>query len=308
MAAIIVGLILLGVAWLQWPSFERRPGDCLRREEYPNLFALVDEVAAVLAIRAEILLRANYDYNARLSEVTWRRTPVVTLGMGLWKVAGPQERIALIAHELAHRANGDPVRRQVVWIALNVLDEWEKLLGQDPDSIGGEHYGGIVKMVMALLAGIVRLVRRTIVQFLYLDSQRAEYFADFLAARVAGTDATLALLRKNRFSESLKSFLFERVSLSDATRTGVYTLFRSFVETMPRNEDERLVRCQMSETSQIDSTHPPTLFRIRFLMAHPLEPGIVFRSPAEWEEIDQEIVPLELALSDSLMAHYFGER
>jgi hypothetical protein len=79
------------------------------------------------------------------------------------------------------------------------------------------------------------------------------------------------------------------VSFSDATRTSVFALFEEFVDAIPETEDERLRRRLSAEHSRIDKQHPPTVFRLQFLSAHPMESEAVTRSAAEWKEIDAEL-------------------
>jgi Zn-dependent protease with chaperone function len=192
--AIVIGVVLLGLAWMQRPRMASPPDDGLRRGEFPKFFGLIDDVAHSIGIPPIEFVRLDYQFNASLTEVTWKRLPVLTIGFPLWKILAPQARIALIAHELAHRANGDPARATVPAVAIDILDEWAALLREDSSKLAGEFYAIFVKAGMGMLLAIVVVVRRCIFQLLYLDRQRAEYFADFLAARVAGTSAAMTCL------------------------------------------------------------------------------------------------------------------
>src|SRR5207244_8660082 len=52
-----------------------------------------------------------------------RRRRVLGLGVPLLAILEPQERVALVAHELAHARNGDVGRTLVVSSALRTLEE-----------------------------------------------------------------------------------------------------------------------------------------------------------------------------------------
>ncbi len=50
------------------------------------------------------------------------------LGLPLLAILDNQEKIALIAHELAHDVNGDPARTFFIGAAVGALIEWHQLL------------------------------------------------------------------------------------------------------------------------------------------------------------------------------------
>jgi Zn-dependent protease with chaperone function len=306
--AIIAGIGLVGLAWMQRPRMARQPKDSLKRDQYPTFFGLIDDVASAIGVLPIQLVRINHEFNASMSEVSWARKPVLTIGLPLWKILAPQARVALIAHELAHRANGDPARSTFLAFAIHALDQWIIVLTQDASDQADGLSAIIANTAMWLVSRIVLAVRYVIMKLLYLDSQRAEYFADYLATRVAGTEAMTSTLMSLEYNQHLGPFLLRGFAAADSTGASALELFQKFVGSMPESEIERLKRCQMAENAQIDSSHPPTAFRMRFLAAHPIEVGLVSLSKHEWDKIDAELKPLEIQMSERLIAAYIGDR
>ncbi|MGW5329672.1 M48 family metallopeptidase [Streptomyces sp. NPDC004014] len=62
--------------------------------------------------------------NASVMTYGVRGRRLLVLGMPLWEVRTPEERIALLGHELAHYANGDTRNGLVVGTAVRTLALW----------------------------------------------------------------------------------------------------------------------------------------------------------------------------------------
>ncbi|WP_309114375.1 hypothetical protein [Saccharothrix sp.] len=52
----------------------------------------------------------DFEFNAGASDHGLRRRRRLVLGLPLWGVLEPQQRVALPAHEMGHFVNGDPTR------------------------------------------------------------------------------------------------------------------------------------------------------------------------------------------------------
>ncbi|MFF4154494.1 M48 family metallopeptidase [Streptomyces sp. NPDC001651] len=111
---IVAGLVLLALAWLLAPRPGRLPEGwpALLRADAPELFALVDEVARSVG-QSVHAIAVDRNINAAVTTHGIRRRWLLVLGMPLWEILTPEERIALLGHELAHCANGD-IRNGVV--------------------------------------------------------------------------------------------------------------------------------------------------------------------------------------------------
>jgi heat shock protein HtpX len=289
---IVLGVALVGTAWVARPRVPRPPKDGLERQEHPTLYAVADEVAAALGTPSPTI-RLSPAFNASYAQVGWRRRPVLTLGMPLWAILEPQERVELVAHELAHGANGDPTRGLVVGSAVNSLLEMSSLLR--PHRVhGGSAYmseGSGLASLAAIPANIVlgslsRLLRAAATGLAHLvlhEHQRAEFLADVLAAEVGGREAALGTMEKVHLQERYDG-LAKRCATapreSCAAQASVYDLLRAQVEVMPAREWERLRRVAELEESRLGATHPPTAHRLQLLRSRPDAPPRVCSMPS----------------------------
>lgn len=131
---IVLGLVLLGIAVVLRPRFMRLPDDVplLKRADAPELFAMVDEVAEVVGTRGVDRIAVDWDFNASVCAYGLFGRRLLTLGVPLWEILGPQERIALLGHELGHLANGDTRQAVLVGTAGRSLSAWSYLLAPTP--------------------------------------------------------------------------------------------------------------------------------------------------------------------------------
>ncbi|RPI74688.1 MAG: hypothetical protein EHM45_17760 [Desulfobacteraceae bacterium] len=52
----------------------------------------------------------NEEFNAGFTQAGWKRRKIYYIGLPLWSVLDNHEKIALMAHEVAHKVNGDAAR------------------------------------------------------------------------------------------------------------------------------------------------------------------------------------------------------
>jgi heat shock protein HtpX len=126
----LIGLLLIGAAVLLRPRFGR-----LRREAWtvdraaaPALFELIDSVAAASGTPGPQVVVLARALNAFTATVGLRRRRLLGLGLPLWAALSPQERVALLGHELGHFVNGDLRRGLLTQPAYEVLGRLANLL------------------------------------------------------------------------------------------------------------------------------------------------------------------------------------
>jgi Zn-dependent protease with chaperone function len=192
-AGVVAGLVLLALAWALAPRIRRLPGDrpVLFRADAPELFALVDEVARAVGTRSVHAIAVDGSINASVMTYGVRGRRLLVLGIPLWEVLTPAERIALLGHELAHYANGDTRNGLVVGTAVRTLSLWHHALRPLP------HPSAIEMAVNALYVVPRLLVRGVLALLVRLTSRagtRAKYLADRLAASTASTQAAVGLM------------------------------------------------------------------------------------------------------------------
>ncbi|MFD5322683.1 M48 family metallopeptidase [Streptomyces sp. NPDC127092] len=98
----VIGVLLLALAFLLRPRFgrlDRRRAELplLERADAPQLFALLDDIAAAVGTRGVDVVALDGDMNAGVTAYGIRRRRLLHLGMSLWAVLTPQERVALLA-------------------------------------------------------------------------------------------------------------------------------------------------------------------------------------------------------------------
>jgi Zn-dependent protease with chaperone function len=287
-AGIVLGICLLAVAWTIRPRTSRLPQGSQRRSDLPRSFALLDRVAAGVGTRPPDLVVIDPEFNLWFSRMGWRRRRVVGIGLALFEVLTPQERVAALGHEMGHAVNGDSTRGLVVGTAINTLVAWYGLFR--PNRLGGGARGltGLLAVPFTLvLVAMSRLIELGVLGFMLLlrrDGQRAEYLADLLSARVAGTSAAISTLDKaalgDNFARRAKGATVDRRFL-DAWRDSALQL--------PDREWERIRRVGALEASRLSATHPPTASRLRVLRGRPPEPASVTLGAGESESIDAEL-------------------
>ncbi|MEM7633372.1 MAG: M48 family metallopeptidase [Pseudomonadota bacterium] len=262
------------------------PDGCLVRQDAPALFALCDRIAdKVGSPRADGIL-VNGDYNAAFARVGMPRKTLLIIGLPMWLVQTWPERVATLAHEFSHGANGDCTRGLLVGSALDALEHWLDFLRPEYDSGSGAIVGN---HLLWILSWPVHMLHLGLSHLVWSQSQLAEFLADYLAITVAGSEAMIDDLRKIANGSHLGLFASKSILGQQQSGREVIEKFVSYYEGLPKGELERLKRLSNQENARLDSTHPPTRQRIEFIAAHPeLEPAIIVN------EADQVLIQAEL--------------
>jgi Zn-dependent protease with chaperone function len=236
--------------------------------------------------------------------------------MPLWTVLSGQERIALLGHELAHQVNGDTTHGLWAASARGSLHEWTKLL--DPRQTAFERQsnrrmmrrrrgsiGGLMGFAAPILMAVffspffaIALGCRVGLQ--RLDpycGQRAEYLADELGARLAGSEAGYGLLSKTALAESASHFLTaarnrhrQKASCEDDAAV-LWSGLAEYVDSIPETEQQRRKIVDRARNTRTDRSHPANHLRIALIEARPQLPGVLKLSEDEWAAIDAELAP-----------------
>ncbi len=311
--AIVAAVLAISLAILVRPRFGEAPKDNLvPRPEAPTLFRLVDRVAETTGTKSADVLVVDEEYNASWGVFGLRRRRVLHLGLPLLSALEPQERVGLIAHEVAHAKNGDASRGLFVGSACRGLAQWYFVLAphraRSPYHTGVANHRLAEHVANAMLWVLSRpplLLFRLEVHLLLHDSRRSEYLADAIAAREAGTAAIVGvhekLLLRGSFQQIVRQFAHP------ATRPENDDLFaavRPALAAVPERERERRHRVALLEASSLGSTHPPTGQRIRLLEQRPIRSAQVVLSNADSDAIDGELAGLRPAFQRRLIENH----
>lgn len=304
--AVALGIALCGLAWFLLPSFGKLPDDVLPQSEFTALYTLVNDVARELSGQPINNIVVDETFNAGYATVGWRRIPVLWLGLPFWMSLRPQERVALLGHEIAHGVNGDSTRGGVIGTALHTLDTWIALLRANafPSTEASDVFSRAATWALSLP---IAALQTFLAHLLWYDKQKAEFLADYLGATVAGTPATIGALTKTSLSGHFDDFLLRRIYSSTQSGQQVLEQFREKIAELPEREMERVRRAAKLEGARLDSTHPPTVHRMAFLLAHEVSKPRLVADDATVRSIDLELQRLEERLGDRLIAKFANE-
>jgi Zn-dependent protease with chaperone function len=296
---VVVGLFLLGLAWSLRPRAGRLPdtGTVLLRADAPELYALLDDVARAIGTRGVDRVFVDASVNAGVLSHGVRGRRLLQLGLPLWEILTPRQRVALLGHELAHYSNGDTRHGLVLSTAYRSLATWHYYL------LPIRHPSGL-EMAVNVLFVLPRLLVRgvlTVLDHLTLRAaQRAEYLADRAAARVASTEAAVGLMDRLLVAESAALVLGREASraaltggrgvrAARAAAEEIWGRLHTHMASVPEHEYERQRRVGARRGHSVDATHPPTHLRRACLLAGPPVPAAVAPDDAREDRIAAEL-------------------
>ncbi|GHE37029.1 peptidase, M48 family protein [Streptomyces vinaceus] len=302
----VVGALMLGLAVVLRPRPARLPkhAPVLYRADAPRLFELIDEVGAAVGTAGVHAVVVTPGANASVTTYGLRGRRVMELGLGLWEVLAPQERVALLGHELGHFAHGDTRRGLVTHGALRALDTWCYVLARtEPTGLMDRFVNAVTFLPRWAAYGLLVLLDHLTLR----ASQRAEYLADVSAARAGSTEGTVGLMDRLLIAPVIGSEL-RRVSVAaqmrggqagrearEAAEHGLWERLAAHVAAVPEHEYERLRRVAARRGHQVDSTHPPTHLRRRCAAAGAPCPAQVVWDGARAVAVAAELAPARAA-------------
>jgi heat shock protein HtpX len=300
-----VGLILTAIYMAPRPA--RFPRTVASKATFPALHEAAGTVARGVGAEPPQAIVLSFHFNARYQRAGWRRRQLLTLGLPLLAILDDREFVALVGHEMAHGVNGDQIRGFFVGSAINSLGRWYHVLSPRRSRHQMEvGVTGLVTLIMSPIqrafAQIPRATAMLLLHLLWRESQRAEYLADDLAARVAGTEATISLLAKLQL-ETLVDVAIQNVAMG-ASRETVLALVSTRCAALPARERKRLDAVSRLESSRLDSTHPPTGFRVALLEARPIVVPSVHLAATTWRAVEQEIAGTDPRITQLLVERY----
>ena len=199
---IVLGTIILFAGFYLRTPKPTNTQSTLRRADAPTLFELLDDIAKRLGAPRVDGIHVDRELNAYMAEFGTKER-VLGIGAPLWLALEPPERLALLAHEIAHLINQDPARGQLAYGALGTLARWHDL-SHPPEIVDHEtnsrfYYEerGLLGQLSGFLFGrTIETISLGFEKLIFADSQRAEYLADVSSASVAGVAAENASLKK----------------------------------------------------------------------------------------------------------------
>ncbi|HEX9062893.1 MAG TPA: M48 family metallopeptidase, partial [Clostridia bacterium] len=187
--------IFLVITYFSLPKFKKIKEVPLAENKYPTLYKIVNEIAAKLDSEKIDALYMDFEYNAFFKKGFMgeglKMKTIICIGLPLFYILEPQEKVAVIAHEVAHNVNKDFTRSFFIQTARDTLFKWYTFFSPNTE-FGG--YASLVRMVFVVPRYLILVVWYILAFLLYRDSQISEYHADRLAAEVSGSDAYISAL------------------------------------------------------------------------------------------------------------------
>lgn len=264
--AILGGIFLIWVGVVLLPRPLKNEARTLRRSDLPQFYALLDEVAGALGTRAPDGVQFTFEMNAYVVNYgRFGRDRVLVLGVPMWLMASRQERIALVAHEMAHFANGDVARSGLVWAAWRTVLRWDYVWSIEDNLFRRDLLAMVMEVIQSLLRLPVRGAGHLLMLLSFHSSQRAEYLADGMAARVAGRDASVTLLRKFAVAPIAARDVVQLYPYSRDQNGRIFDVILKTIADVTEDEKQALEADAAQQKSRVDLSHPPTSYRIAFL-------------------------------------------
>ena len=282
------GVVLLGAAWWLRPRFGALDGDVIELDpgRAPTLFALVERVSAAAGVRPPDLVVVDDGDAAYTVVVGWRRHRVLCLSVPFLVALPPQQRVALIGHEVAHFANGDGRRYLLSQLAWRTFGELADLMRPTDQHVGGLS-GMIVAAFQWVLAALLTGVHLALVALGLRDGQRAEYLADRIAGRIAGTGAALALLDTLVRLPGIRTVVDREMRRGADPAAWRAAAAQALVDGAAATPVLR--QLSLRDEASLLASHPPTGLRAEMLAAGPREAAAVTLTEAEAARIDDEL-------------------
>ena len=218
-------ILLVGFAFEVRPRFGKSPQRMeVRKEQAPVLWSLVKELCGRVGARTPDAIFVDDRFNASFGMVGVRRRRCLIIGYPLWNVFTPDERVAVLTHELAHDINHDVRASVLVGTALGSTNMWLRLLSPSTRlsptaNLARRRFYSrqslltnlelVVPLLLTPLFGMVALFGTMLRGISERASQRAEYLADDLSCTVGGKAAVAGVLKKQLVAGScIQSMVF----------------------------------------------------------------------------------------------------
>jgi Zn-dependent protease with chaperone function len=308
----VFGALLIGIAGLLAPRLGRvKPlranFDELKRPDAPELFGLIEKAAAAVGTKMPDLVFIGPDWNAFAGRYGLRRTRVLMLGVPMWVVLRPQERVALLGHELGHFVNRDVSRGLLTQPACTMFARLAQLLRPDKATDGRRAMGSFIT-VMAMI--VVRPVQWLLCYLLWTihigltlvaarDRQRSEYYADALAMELAGTEAGSFF---DLHSDGMTAVIGGRARAGDG-----YGGWREGVEKARAERAERLTllrQLSLRRESSPFNMHPPNGMRQGMVATQRYQAPRIVLTEDGAARIDAELARFEASYRRTIAHHW----
>ncbi len=308
---VVVGVVALGIAVVSRPRLGAEPDGVIARADAPTLYALVDEIAVALKAPKVHVLAFDGDWNAGTLRFGPLQRTAIVFGLPLWHALSDPARIAILGHEVGHSVNGDTSRGLVQGTALRTLYSWAEVT--EPDDLMSEYSGweGLfsipVNLVMLVLSAFFTFLFNSLQLVLIRPRLRAEFYADRLAASLAGAPAMVDALDRLRLERAYRRAV-GAIAIGSRPTGELFTELQAQIALTPASELERARRREAIDPLDRDPSHPPHNERIALLERRASSaPPLLDIDPDQMRAIDAELALVEPRVARDLVQDYLAE-
>lgn len=301
--AVLGALILFGIAYAFRPRLGRLKPVIqgtykLSPAKYPAFFGMLERIAAATGTRVPDWVVMDTDWNAMTTVVGLRRKRVLRIGFPLWIALRPQERVALLGHELGHLAHEDSLRYLLIEPALTYFGRLARAVKPPSRYVELDGLSGLFLLLWRIAGGLLALLLSMIHLVLNIlgarQGRKAELYADYLAAKAAGTRSAADLVDALSSIEILDQYVNHnpppgKVAAAWREKTGI-------ARDRAADRLPRLRQLSIRNDASLFASHPAPGRRHQALLKAPYQdPGVVV-TEAEAERIDLELAPIAEAI------------
>jgi heat shock protein HtpX len=293
--AVVGAVALLLVILLIRPRLGRPPkrADCVIPSAAPTLFGLVARVCAAINAPPPDRIVLTREYNAAVSRDGLRGVVTLRIGARMWLALTPQQRIAMIAHEMGHVVSRDPGRGLLVEPVLTTFFRLATVTGTRNRlrsiwwfNVSRLNIVGLfIEIARWLVSRVFVLAHLAVRRIALPDRLRAEYRADVLAADVGGSDAALAVIDRLVLGDQVIPLLSHVAGHRppDEWAFAVDSLIERRAGILP------YLRQDTARATSLWDSHPPSGRRAELLLALPSVPPTVTIDDGDIETLNWEL-------------------
>jgi Zn-dependent protease with chaperone function len=243
---ILFGLVAIATFWVQYTPLNDRE---IHRTEFPELFALIDELRVRLNTPEIHHVVINYDHNAavyqapRLGWLGWYRNYLL-LGLPLLQSLTPEQFKATLAHELGHLSGNDS---SFAGYIFRVRQMWEQLTTDNN---------------LFIFQWFFRWYEPLIKAYSFVSVRDREYAADALAKRmtspeIAASDLIQTYIYQHYLQEDFSCQLDRQARESQTPPPDVVTqMLAALRQPLDPQTAQIWLGLILGEATDTDDTHP----------------------------------------------------
>ncbi len=242
----LFGLVAIATFWVQYTPLSDRE---IHRTEFPELFALIDELSLKLKTPKIHHVVINYDHNAaiyqapRIGLFGWYQNYLL-LGLPLLQSLTPEQFTATLSHELGHLSTNDS---SFTGYIFRVRQMWEQLTTDNN---------------FFLFKWFFRWYEPLIKAYSFVSVRDREYAADALAKRmtspeIAASDLIQTYIYQHYLQEGFSRQLDRQARESDTPPTDVVTkMLAALRQPLDPQTAQVWLGLILGEATDTDDTHP----------------------------------------------------